>query len=67
MHDFEHQQQLEERQRFEELSPAPEQSLMLEIQVKMHYHQRMVEMLRQDLQRLRDGQDLDWEKWHDQR
>lgn len=66
MQDFEYQQQLDERQQFESLTLSPDQSLMLELQIKMNYHQRMVEMLRQDLQRLRDGQDLDWEKWYDQ-
>jgi len=66
MQDFEYQQQLEERQQFESLTSNPDQSLMLELQTKMNYHLRMVEMLRQDLQRLRDGQDLDWEKWYDQ-
>ena len=66
MQDFEYQQQLEERQQFESLTLSPDQSLILELQTKVHYHQRMVEMLRQDLQRLRDGQDLDWEKWYDQ-
>ena len=64
MHDFEHQQQLEERQQMEACLQQ-EQSLMLELQIKMRYHQRMVEMLRSDLQRLRDGQDLDWEQWYD--
>jgi|DEB0MinimDraft_6_1074348.scaffolds.fasta_scaffold603510_1 predicted RNase H-like nuclease (RuvC/YqgF family) len=66
MQDFEYQQQLDERQQFESLTLSPDQSLILELQTKVHYHQRMVEMLRQDLQRLRDGQDLDWEKWYDQ-
>lgn len=65
MQDFEYQQQLDERQQFESLTLSPDQSLILELQTKVHYHQRMVEMLRQDLQRLRDGQDLDWEKWYD--
>ena len=64
MRDCEHQQQLEERQQMEACLPQ-EQSLMLEIQTKMRYHQKMVEMLRSDLQRLRDGQDLDWEQWYD--
>lgn len=66
MRDCEHQKQLEEQQQQMEACLPQEQSLMLEIQTKMHYHQRMVEMLRDDLQRLRDGQDLDWEKWYDQ-
>ena len=66
MQDFEYQQQHDERQQFESLTLSPDQSLILELQTKVHYHQRMVEMLRQDLQRLRDGQDLDWEKWYDQ-
>lgn len=65
MRDFEHQQQLEERQQMEAACLPHEQSLMLEIQTKMHYHQRMAEMLRSDLQRLHDGQDLEWEKWYD--
>lgn len=64
MRDCEYQQQLEERQQMEACLPQ-EQSLMLEIQTKMRYHQRMVEMLRDDLQRLRNGQDLDWEQWYD--
>lgn len=64
MQDFDHQRQLEERQQFESLTH--DQSLILELQTKMHYHQRMVEMLRQDLQRVHAGQDLDWEKWYDQ-
>ena len=64
MRDFQHRQQLEGRQEKEACLPQ-EQSLMLELQIKMRYHQRMVEMLRSDLQRLRDGQDLDWEQWYD--
>lgn len=66
MQDFEHQQQLEERQQYESLTMTHEQSLVLELQAKMNYHLRMVEMLRQDLQRVHAGQDLDWEKWYDQ-
>ena len=66
MRDFEHQQQLEERQQYESLTMTHEQSLVLELQAKMNYHLRMVEMLRQDLQLVHAGQDLDWEKWYDQ-
>ena len=38
MQDFEYQQQLDERQQFESLTLSPDQSLILELQTKVHYH-----------------------------